>query len=145
MCERAEEAVSPTGKVVESGLFELGPGEPGTREVHFTEHGNVFAARLGLRFGFRFTLANVPDGATIDLMTVVTHPPIRNKNGETETHYELITTIPVTKGSAMSVTGYSFDRPEEMTPGVWTFTHSFHGKTLVTQSFTIRPVESAGL
>jgi hypothetical protein len=137
-CARVPEAGSIAGEVVEVGAFELGPGKPGTREAHFTTHGNVFFARLGLQFGFRFKLKNVPAGTTINLETVVTHPPIVDMRGKTRIRYELLTIIPVTNGSATSVTGYKFDRPEEMTPGVWTFQHSFRGKPLITQSFMIR-------
>jgi hypothetical protein len=127
-----------TGRVVEFGVFELGPGPPGSREVRFTEHGDVITPRLGLHFGFRFTVTKAPDRPTLDLETFVTHPPIPDKAGKIETHYELLTTIPVANRSATSVTGYSFDRPEEMAPGVWTFEHRYHGKTLVTKSFMVR-------
>jgi hypothetical protein len=48
-----------------------------------------------------------------------------------------LTTIPTKNGTAVSVTGYGFDRPEEMVPGVWTFEHKLHGRTLVRQSFTV--------
>jgi hypothetical protein len=125
------------GKVVEVGVFELGPGEPGTREARFTSHGNVITPRLGSQFGFRFTVKNLPDTATVDLKTYVTHPPFANKEGEVKTRYALLTTIPVKNGTSMSVTGYSFDRSEEMTPGEWPFTHTSQGRTLVTQSFTV--------
>ena len=144
VCGRAGEAGDIKAKIVEFGTFVLGPGQPGTRQTYFTAHGDVFTARLGLHFGFRFTLNNVPDIQTIDLQTVVTHPPITDKNGQTSTRYELITTLPVSDSFADSVTGYSFDRPGEMTPGVWTFTHSFHGRTVVTKSFTIRAAKGTG-
>src|SRR6266508_4348217 len=120
MCGQASDVGDVTGKIVEFGEFELAPGRPGTRKAHFTTHGDVFTARLGLQFGFRFTLENVPDAPTIDLKTFVTHPPIVKSDGKTETRYALLTTIPVANRSAMSVTGYSFDRVQEMTPGVWT-------------------------
>jgi len=130
-----------TGRILEYGLFEFGPGKPGARETRFTSHGDVITARLGSQFGFRFRLDNVPKGASVDLETYVTHPPIAMPNGETRTRYALLTTIPVTNGSAISVTGYSFDRPAEMAPGVWTFTHKFHGRMIVEKSFTVRAPE----
>jgi hypothetical protein len=138
MCGPATGERGIRGEVIEVGTFEVGPGKPGTRRSRFTEHGDVFTARLGLKFGFRFTLRNLPDAPTFDVKTAVTHPPFPDKAGVTRTHYELITTIPVTDGSATSLTGYSFDRPEEMAAGVWTFAHSYRGRTLVKQSFTIR-------
>jgi hypothetical protein len=128
------------GAVTDFGVFELGAGEPGTRQARFTERTHVIVPRLGRQFGFRFKLENVPHSATaIDLETYVTHPPIRMPNGQIRTHYELLTTIPARDGVAMSVTGYSFDRPQEMSPGVWTFEHRYHGKALVKQSFTVLP------
>jgi hypothetical protein len=86
---------------------------------------------------------NLPDTATVDLKTYVTHPPISGKDGEVKTRYALLTTIPVKNGTAMSVTGYSFDRAEEMTPGVWTFTHKYQERTLITQSFTVLAPKSS--
>jgi hypothetical protein len=136
MCGQARDS-GVVGEVVELGVFELGPGEPGTREARFTSHGNAITPRLGARFGFRFTVKNLPDTETLELKTFVTHPPIANRDGEVKTRYALLSIIPVKNGAAMSVTGYSFDRVEEMTPGVWTFTHTYQGRTLVTQSFTV--------
>ena len=49
MCGRAPER-DITAEVVEFGVFVSGPGQPGTREAHFTAHGDVFTARLGLQF-----------------------------------------------------------------------------------------------
>lgn len=127
-----------TGKIIEVGTFEFGPGQPGHRETHFTSHGDVITARLGSKFGFRFTLNNLPDAPSFDLKTAVTHPSFTNKEGTTETHYELTTTVPVANGSSTSITGYSFDHPEELVPGVWTFEHSYRGKILVKQAFTVQ-------
>jgi hypothetical protein len=136
-CSRANDA-PVTAEVMEAGAFKLGPGQPGARETHFITQTHNIDARLGTGFGFRWKLTNVPDRPTFDVQTAVTHPPFRTKRGELETHYELVTTVPVRDGVAMSVTGYNFDHPEELAPGVWTFTHSLHGKPLVTQSFTVR-------
>ncbi len=140
-CERIVRSNNVTAELLEVGTFVPGPGQPGTRETHFTSHGDVVVPRLGSGFGFRFSVNNVP-GDSIELKTFVTHPPIKQRNGETETRYALLTTIPARNGSATSVTGYTFDRPEEMTPGVWTFVHTYRGRTLVKQSFTVRTAET---
>jgi hypothetical protein len=139
-CERVANP-DITADVLDVGTFEYGPGEPGSRDVRFTSHGNIIVARLATRFGFRFRLNNVP-GDSIELKTFVTHPPIKQPSGETRTRYALLTTVPAKDGSATSITGYSFDRPDEMTPGAWTFVHSYRGKTLVQQSFTVRASEA---
>ena len=117
MCERAPAAGAVTGKVLEYGLFEFGPGKPGSRQTRFTSRGDVIVARLGAQFGFRFRLDNVPGGPTIDLETFVTHPTILMPEGNIRRRYALVTTVPVTGASATAVTGYKFDRPAEMTPG----------------------------
>jgi uncharacterized protein DUF3859 len=142
-CKPADKANNMTVELLEFGAFELGPGKPGSREVRFTSHDHVIVPRLGSGFGFRFRLNHVPDAKSIDLSTVVTHPPFRDRDGETSTHYALVTTVPINNGSAASVTGYSFDRPEEMTPGRWTFEHSFRGQTLMKEWFTVQTVHSS--
>jgi hypothetical protein len=142
-CRRVPDRARVTAEILEVGTFEFGPGEPGAREVRFTSHGDVIIARLGSRFGFRFRLNNVP-GDSIEMKTLVTHPPIQQPKGETRTRYAVLTTVPAKNGYATSVTGYSFDRPEEMTPGVWTFSHTYRGETLVKQSFTVRASGTSG-
>lgn len=137
-CGPAPVADDVKGEVIEFGAFDLGPGAPGSRRAQFVEHTPVIVARLGSHFGFRFKVTVVPDRvATIDLKTVVTHPPMKMPDGRIRTHYELVTTIPIENGSGASVTGYGFDHPYEMVPGVWTFEHLYLGKTVVKQSFTV--------
>ena len=136
-CQRLSSSNDVTAELLEVGAFVPGPGQPGTRETNFISHGDVIVPRLGTGFGFRFKLNNVP-ADSIELKTFVTHPPIKQRSGETETRYAVLTTIPAKNGSAISVTGYTFDRPDEMTPGVWTFVHVYRGRTLIQQSFTVR-------
>jgi hypothetical protein len=146
----ADPKPKPKGEVIEFGTFELaGPqrtvpnaktldgAERNAPAVHFTRQTDKIPAQVGIQFGFRFKLTNIPEARTVDLKTIVKHPPIKNEQGVIEREYTLTTTLPVTDGFVSEVTGYSFDRPEELVAGVWVFEHWYLGEKLVSQSFTV--------
>jgi hypothetical protein len=148
---RADEPkAKPRGEVVEFGTFELaGPqitipnaqtldgAERNAPVARFTRQTDKVPAEIGVQFGFRFKLTNMPAAGTIDLKTIVKHPPIKNAQGVVQREYALTTMLPITDGHVSEVTGYSLDRPEELVLGVWTFEHWYRDEKLVSQSFTV--------
>ena len=140
----------PKGEVTEFGTFTLvgrqvdvpNPGtldgaERHARGARFTRQTDQIPAQIGVQFGFRFKLTNIPEPKTVALQTIVKHPPIKSEQGVIEHEYKVTTTLPVMKGNVSQVTGYSLDRPEELVPGVWVFEHWYRGEKLVSQSFTV--------
>src|SRR5262245_42656615 len=98
----AQQKVSVTGAVVtEAGIYtarvvktSAEPGvTSGTNEwldsfTLFQATTNI-PARLGTRFGFRYTIRGTPSNAPIVLTMVGEHPPYRNpQTGKIETHDE---------------------------------------------------------
>ena len=145
-----EPKAKPKGEVLEFGTFELaGPqvtipnaqtldgAERNAAAARFARQTDKVPAKIGVQFGFRFKLTNIPEAKTVDLKTIVKHPPIKNEQGVIEREYTLTTTLPVTDGYVSEVTGYSLDRSEELVPGVWVFEHWYRGEKLVSQSFTV--------
>lgn len=145
-----EPKAKPKGEVIEFGTFELvGPQvssanaqtldglERNAPMARFTRQTDKVPAKIGMQFGFRFKLTNVPEASSVELKTIVKHPPIKNEEGVVEREYTLTTTLTVTDGHVSEVTGYSLDRPEELVPGVWVFEHWYRGEKLVSQSFTV--------
>ena len=146
----ADPKAKPKGEVIEFGTFELaGPqltvpnaktldgAERNAPAARFTRQTDKIPAQVGIQFGFRFKLTNLQEASSVDLKTIVKHPPIKNEKGVVEREYTLTTTLTVTDGYVSEVTGYSLDRPEELVPGVWVFEHWYRGQKLVSQSFTV--------
>jgi hypothetical protein len=91
--------------------------------VRFTRQTDKIPAEIGIQFGFRFKFTNIPEAKSVDLKTIVKHPPIKNEQGVVEHEYTLTTTLPVTDGYVSETTGFSLGQPEELVPGVWVFEH----------------------
>jgi hypothetical protein len=93
-------------------------------------------ARLGTRFGFRYTIRGTPSNAPIVLMMVGEHPPYKNpRTGKTGTRdgYELESWI------GQTYTSYSLDEEWELIPGKFKFEVWHKGKKLCEQSFMMVP------
>jgi hypothetical protein len=146
----ADPKAKPKGEVIEFGTFELvGPqvtapnaqtldgAERNAPAARFTRQTDKIPAESGVLFGFRFKLTNILEARSVDLKTIVKHPPIKNEKGVVEQGYTVTTTLPVKNGYVSEVSGYSLDRPEELVPGVWVFEHWYRGEKLVSQSFTV--------
>jgi hypothetical protein len=91
-------------------------------------------ARLGTRFGFRYTIQGSPSNAPIKLTMISEHPPYKNpETGKTQTRdvYELDSWI----GSTF--TSYSFDYAWELVSGEFKFQVWHKGKKLCEQSFMV--------
>ena len=91
-------------------------------------------ARVGTRFGFRYTIHGTPSNAPIVLTMVGEHPPLKDpKTGKSQTkdEYELPSWI------GQTYTSYSFDEQWELIPGTWKFEIWHKGKKLCEQSFKV--------
>jgi hypothetical protein len=142
---------SPRGKVVEFGITKLSGEEhpkqnPSTLDGRqatvrggpkFTAHTTFVPAKLGVSFGFGFLLSGIDETGSVELKKIVKHPPMKNAKGEEEDQYTMIETRPVRNGRVFAGAGYSLDRPDELTPGLWTFEIWYRDKKLISQSFTV--------
>jgi len=93
-------------------------------------------ARIGTRFGFRYTIHGTPSNAPIVLTMVGEHPPLKNpKTGTTQTRdeYRLQSWI------GQTYTSYALDEEWELIPGKWKFEVWHKGKKLCEQSFMVVP------
>ena len=93
-------------------------------------------ARLGTRFGFRYSIRGTPSNAPIVLTMVGEHPPLKDsRTGKTQTRdvYELQSWI------GQTYTSYSLDEEQELIPGRWKFQVWHKGKKLCDQSFMVVP------
>src|SRR6266540_2947413 len=93
-------------------------------------------ARIGTRFGFRYTIRGTPSNAPILLTMVGEHPPYKNpktRMTQTRDEYKLQSWI------GQTYTTYSLDEAWELIPGKFKFEVWHEGKKLCEQSFMIVP------
>jgi hypothetical protein len=93
-------------------------------------------AHLGVNFGFRFRIIG-KKGTTVTLkkVTLIPQPGIQNpKTGETRVRSEL--SLEKTIGEKY-YSGYGFDSPWEIVPGIWTIEFWDGDRKLAAQSFNV--------
>jgi hypothetical protein len=140
------------GRVNEYGLFEVfgrervpsgAPTPDGTvtlsSDNRFTQHTDQVPARIGVKFGFTYTLQGITK-RTVALQKVVKHPAFRNTRGKIERTYS-VTYQSSREDAASSLWGYELGRSEELVPGVWVFELWYKGRKLLSQSFTVYIVD----
>ena len=148
-CVIAQDTVSVTGAhVTEAGIYRARvvtksavPGVAGGTNEWLDSFMLVQAttnvpARVGTRFGFRYTIHGTPSNAPIVLKMVGEHPPYKNpKTGKTETRdeYEL------QSWAGQTYTSYLFEEDWELIPGTFRFEVWHRDKKLCEQSFMIVP------
>ncbi len=94
-------------------------------------------ARLGVGFGFHYTITGAPNGAQVQIRFVNRFPDPGLKNpttGET-THIEEYSSN-ATVGNEM-YKGWHFDHDYELVPGTWTFEIWYGNRKLGEQSFNV--------
>lgn len=113
-----------------SGVVNIVPGIP---EIRFAQ--TIVPAALGVGFG---VLSRAPAGVLHDPVTItVTHPPFPESGIEVE---RWVTQI---DGEGLNLTGFSFDIPEELVLGTWTFSAHAGGTELFHVTFEVVPPDLA--
>lgn len=106
----------------------------------FTAVTDRIRAKIGVRFGIVFELTNLPkiQNATVGIVLVKKHPPLRSRDGTTSTHFERSIRMQVRgQDRIVSWTGYAFDYDYEVVPGIWTFEVRSYSRLLCKKDFTV--------
>jgi hypothetical protein len=113
-----------------SGVVNIVPELP---EIRFSQ--TVVPAALDVGFG---VLSRAPSGMVHDPVTItVTHPPFPDSGIEVERWTTRL------GWETFSLTGFSFDVPEELVLGTWTFEAHVGGKELFHVTFEVVPPDMA--
>ena len=116
-----------------SGITRVTAGTP-----IFVVTTNQIPAKIGVRFGFKYEIANVPapDGV-VEITKIVKHPVITKPDGTTAKGFTFVEKQPVTGGRVVAWTGYGLDHDYELVTGDWEFEMQFAGQTVCKQKFTV--------
>ncbi len=105
------------------------------RTPEFQWIGTVVPAVPGLSFGVR---VETPDALSFaDTVITLTHPPLIGTDITEQTY------VTVLGGAGASVNAYTFDLPEELVTGTWTFVARQDGEELYRAEFTVVPASQA--
>lgn len=94
-------------------------------------------AKIGSRFGFRYTVVGAPQGQTVEIRKVTIYPPQGLQSptmAQPLRHFERKLSVEIGK---TTYTGYKLDDPWELVPGPWTFELWYGGRKLAEQKFTV--------
>jgi hypothetical protein len=113
-----------------SGIINIVPDLP---QIRFSQ--TVVPAALDIGFG---VLSRAPEGMVHDPVTItVTHPPFPDSGIEVERWTTRL------GWEEFSLTGFSFDVPEELVLGSWTFAAHAGGRELFHVTFEVVPPDMA--
>jgi hypothetical protein len=136
-------------EIVKHGMYAGPSGEaiasPGTvagverqlAETKLIETTRTISARAGLRFGIEYRIVGEPAGGIISLKRTTIYPEGGVRNPSTGTTAMRDEAVEPHEVGAVNYSGFRFDDPWEMVPGIWTIELSHGGKTLASESFTV--------
>ena len=106
-------------------------------DIQHTVTTRTVPARIGVHFGFRYTVIGAPAGETVRLhmVTILPSPGLTdpaNPQPKLRSEYDMARTI----GERL-YRDYSFEHDWELVPGVWTFQIWLQGRMLAEQQFTV--------
>jgi hypothetical protein len=149
---RGQSPGKPQGVITVSGMYnittptkKLSAPETtsGTKETFdacvFTTRTQKIPARLGVHFGFMYTVSGLPANSTVKFRKIVTHPEIRKPDGTTSKGYVTFLDNTTSAEGKLSdqVTGYGFDHPYELVTGKWRI-ELWYGETkLAEKTYTV--------
>ena len=128
-----EEVVVKTPETT-SGATRIPSGFPA-----ITPQTNRIPAKAGVAFGMVYEISGLTakDGEEVEIVKVVTHPPMTKPDGSVSKGFIFLEKVPVKAGRAWAFTGYSLDHNYELVTGDWTFEMRYARKPVVKQTFSL--------
>ncbi len=115
-----------------------GAGKAADVQVQIKSATNRIPAVLHTRFGFVYSLTNLPvANGNMTVTKIVKHPKMKRPTGDSPTGSISDEPITVRNGGAIAITGYAFDNEYELVPGIWDFEIKYKDNLICTQRFTV--------
>jgi hypothetical protein len=109
-------------------------------EAELIETGSQFPARLGLNFGFRYTLTSPGENRCgVDGFDMrIIHPPMRGPDGKERAESIIPMEACFKDGKADDFLIYGLEEESEVLPGEWILQVRHNGEVLLSRSYTLR-------
>lgn len=112
------------------------PGTPAGAEL--VERTLIVPALAGTRFGFCVSVTGALADGDLDLVKVVSHPPLFNADGSVSTGYEQEIELTATAGEALACIGHTIENSDEALPGRWTVALMAADQVVAAKTFELR-------
>jgi Domain of unknown function (DUF3859) len=106
--------------------------------IELVEQTSILPARAGVRFGFCASVTGVLEDGDLDLLKVVSHPPLFEADGRVSTGYEQEIELVAAGGEAMACVGHALESEAEALPGRWTVALMAADQVVAAREFELR-------
>jgi hypothetical protein len=106
--------------------------------IELVEATAILPARAGIRFGFCVSVTGVLEDGELDLVKVVSHPPLFTGDGRVTTGYEQEIELIAAGGEATACIGHALESEFAALPGRWTIALMAADQVVAAQVFELR-------
>jgi hypothetical protein len=110
----------------------------GLAGIELIEQTSILSARPGMRFGFCVSVTGALEDGDLDLMKVVSHPPLFTGDGKVSTGYEQEIELVAAGGEATACVGHALESEAEALPGRWTVALMAADQVVAERTFELR-------
>jgi hypothetical protein len=105
--------------------------------IQYIASTSTIPAKIGIKFGFRYTISGAPYDGRVTIKQVTIYPPAGVTNPKTGLLSTNSFSTVYRVGMPPIFAGYDIDAPWEMVPGVWTIQLWIGDQKFAEQSFTV--------
>lgn len=110
----------------------------GPAGIELIEATAILPARAGTRFGFCVSITGALEDGELDLVKVVSHPPLFTADGQVSTGYEQEIELIAAGGEATACIGHALESEIAALPGRWTIALMAADQVVASQDFELR-------
>jgi hypothetical protein len=136
------------GTILNYGMYGAGSGAflqqrtahapGGPAGIELVEQTTILAAQPGLLFGFCVSVTGALEDGDLDLVKVVSHPPMFTADGGVSTGYEQEIELTARDGEATACVGHTLESESETVPGRWTVALMAADQMVAQKTFELR-------
>jgi len=126
-----------------SATNDMGLAHNTVNNIQYIASTSTIPAKIGTKFGFRYTISGTPYDGRVSIKQVTIYPPAGVTNPKTGLLFTNSFSTVYRVGMPPIFAGYDIDAPWEQVPGIWTIQLWIGDRKFAEQSFTVIPKEDA--
>jgi hypothetical protein len=127
-----------------SATNDMGLAHNTVNNIQYIASTSTIPAKIGTKFGFRYTISGTPYDGRVSIKQVTIYPPAGVTNPKTGLLFTNSFSTVYRVGMPPIFAGYDIDAPWEQVPGIWTIQLWIGERKFAEQSFTVILKEDAG-